>query len=778
MVMVEKRDGKLKEFSPFRILEVITRAYKDIYDEITTEIENEIKDVSDRVVIRIESLNKETIGVEEIQDIVINELNKINRKVGRAYKKYRIMREEIREKNSQKEKFYKEILQTTNVDNDNANVDQYSFSGRKYRIADNEQKMFAMRNLISPEVREAFEDGYIYIHDASSYAIGDHNCLFADLPRLLNNGFSTRNGDVRPANSFSTACQLVAVIFQVQSQIQYGGVASCGIDFELEPFAHKSFVKLFKEGLFEKDYITENNYNKLKDGEDVKSNDGEKIDCINIHIDNHELNDKFPMAYDYALRHLEKEGKQSAQGLFHNLNTLESRAGSQVPFTSLNYGRNTSTYGKLINKWLLNASIDGIGKHNRTSIFPISIFQYKKGVNDKKGTPNYELKRKAIESLSKRIYPNWGNGDWTENIDDPDDYTTFFSTMGCRTLLGKDRHTGSYSKIGRGNISPITINLAKLGIEHGICLGKRNTPDIEGFFKDLDRVLNITEKGLVDRYKYICSQSPKSATFMYNNGTIKDYDKCVQDVSEAIKHGTNAVGLIGVAEMCIAMFGKHHGESLESYQFALEVIKHMSAFTKEAADRNDMNFSLYFTPAENCCKTMRNTLYNEYGEIKGVTNNKFLTNSIHIPVYYQCDAYSKLLMESPFTKYGTGGCITYIELDTNAVNNPDGLEKLIDFAMAINIPYLALNFPIDTCDECGYSSQINSEDCPVCGSNKIQRLKRVTGYLTTDYRNFNEGKIDEVEQRVVHTIYNPETKPITDYAKKILKENGIEVPEV
>lgn len=777
-MQVLKRDGRIKDFSEIRILEVITRAYKDVYSEDLSNYNEEIKQVVNNVTERILNLKEDPVSVEKIQDIVINELNKVNRKVGRAYKKYRIKREEIREKNSAKEKFYKEILQTSNVDNDNANVDQYSFSGRKYRIADNEQKTFALRNLIDPEVREAFEDGYIYVHDLSSYAIGDHNCLFADLPRLLANGFKTRNGDVRPANSFSTACQLVAVIFQVQSQIQYGGVASCGIDFELEPYAHKSFVKLFKEGLFEKDYITENSYKKLKDGENVKSIEGQQIDCQNIHIDNTELNEMFPKAYDYALRHLEKEGSQAAQGLFHNLNTLESRAGSQVPFTSLNYGRNTSTYGRLISKWLLNASIDGIGKNHRTSIFPISIFQYKKGVNDKPGTPNYDLKRKALESLSKRIYPNWGNGDWTENIDDPNDYTTFFSTMGCRTLLGKDRFTNSYSKIGRGNISPITINLPKLGIEHGICLGKRDKADIEGFYEDLDRILKITEKGLIDRFNYISSQSPKSATFMYENGTIRDYDKCETDVKEAMKHGTNAIGLIGVAEMCIAMFGKHQGESLEAYKFALEVIEHMYDFMKEAGERNDLNFSLYFTPAENCCKTMRNTLYNEYGELEGITTNKFLTNSVHIPVYYQCDAYSKILMESPFTKYGTGGNICYVELDTNAVHNLDGLEKLIDFAMAVNIPYLALNFPIDTCDDCGYSSQINTETCPVCGSSKIQRLKRVTGYLTTDYRHFNEGKIDEVEKRVVHTTYNPEVEPIVEYAKKVLKERGIEIPEI
>lgn len=758
---VIKRDGRIKDFDQARIKEAIRKAYMDIYNGSEEKFGDEYEYLLTMILDELTDIRKEAVTIEEIQDVIIKELMEVNPIVGKCYSDYRNKRNEERERNSSKEKFYAEILKTTNVDNDNANVDQYSFSGRKYRIADNEQKLYALRNLIDPKVRKAFEDGYIYIHDLSSYAIGDHNCLFADLPTLLNNGFRTRNGDVRPANSFRTACQLVAVIFQVQSQIQYGGVASCGIDFELEPFAHKSFVKLFREGLMEKGY------------ESVREEDME-----NIHIDNMNLKEIYPDAYDYAVRHLEEEGKQSAQGLFHNLNTLESRAGSQVPFTSLNYGRNTSTYGQLINKWLLNASLDGIGKHNRTSIFPISIFQYKKGVNDKPGTPNYELKRKAIESLSKRIYPNWGNGDWTENIDDPDDYTTFFSTMGCRTLLGKDRHTGSYSKIGRGNISPITINLAKLGLECGIALGQREEADLTKFFMELDRILDITEKGLVDRYNYIASQNPKSASFMYQNGTIKDYDKVGTDVREAIKHGTNAVGLIGMAECCKALFGVHHGENLAAYQFALKVIKHMSNFTKEAAERNNMNFSLYFTPAENCCKTMRNTLYNQYGKVSGVTENKFLTNSIHIPVYHQCDAYSKLLMEAPFTKYGTGGCITYIELDNNAVHNPDALEKLIDYAMAINIPYLAINFPIDTCNDCGYSSQINTDECPVCGSANIERLKRVTGYLTTDYRNFNEGKIDEVEQRVKHTDFNPITIPICEFAKEELERNGVKVPDM
>lgn len=752
-MQIRKRDGRIKDFDIDRIKNAIQKACEDVFEII--DIEQVVHDVT----CKLENKKTDIIDIEFIQDTILKVLYIHNRKVHKAYKQYREDRNEQREKSSKKEKFYSEILLCENIDNDNANVDQYSFSGRKYRIADMEQKGHALRNLISKEVKKGIEKGYIYQHDISSYSIGDHNCLFSDNAKLINEtGFETRNGDVRPANSFSTACQQLAVIFQVQSQSQFGGVASVGVDFELEQSAHKSFIKYFQEGFIEK-YELECEINKDK-----------------IHIDSIALKDRYFKAYDYAIRHLEKEGRQATQGLYHNLNTLESRAGSQVPFTSLNFGRNTSTYGKLINKWLLEASINGIGKFHRTSIFPIGIFQYKKGTNDKEGTPNYELKRKAIESMSKRIYPNWANGDWKQNIEDPNDYRTFFATMGCRTLLGKDVHTGSYIKTGRGNVSPVTIILPKLGLDYGIKLGKREMADIKGFMKKLDEILLLTRKALIDRYEYICNQSPKSAIFMYKNGTMMDTDKCNETVRDAIKHSTNAIGIIGMAECCHALFGKHHGESLESYKFALDVVKYIDAFCTKSTEELQMNFSTYFTPAENLCKTAKDTLELYYGKIEGVTDRPYLTNSIHIPVWHQIDAYSKLLLEAPFTQYGKGGCITYVELPTNAVNNPDGLERLIDYAMDLNIPYLAVNFPIDTCDKCGYSSQIDTELCPVCGSDKIQRLKRVTGYLTSDYRKFNEGKISEVHDRVIHEKFNLITIPILEFAKQELISYGIEIP--
>ena len=755
---IRKRDGRIKEYDNQRIKCAVEKAFIDVYGSINGHQEN-IYLVVSSVASVLMNIEKDIIDIENIQDLVQKALYKYDRKVYKSYKEYREYRNEERIKRSKKERFYNEILNCSNIDNDNANVNQHSFSGRKYRIADYEQKEHALRNLISKKSRKAFEEGLIYHHDLSSYSIGEHNCLFADNLRLLSNGFKTRNGDVRPANSFSTACQQLAVIFQIQSQSQFGGVASCGIDWELEPFVHKSFIKKYKEGWFEK-------YN-----EECRLEDKD----INIDSDVCKSHEK---AYDYAIRHLEKEGKQATQGLYHNLNTLESRAGSQVPFTSINFGRNTSTYGRLISKWLLDASIEGIGKYNATSIFPIGIYQYKRGVNDKEGTPNYDLKMKAIKSMCMRIYPNWVNGDWQSNIEDENDYTTFASTMGCRTMIGKDIHTGSYSKIGRGNISPITIILPKLGLDYGTKLEKRDVADLEGFWKALDETLIITRDSLIDRYEYICNQSIKSSQFMYENGTIMDYDKCVNSVREAMKHGTNGIGIIGMAECLIALFGKHHGECEESYKFALEVVKHIDTFCTNATQEYQMNFSTYFTPAESLCKTARNTLALYYGEVEGVTDRPYLTNSIHIPVWFDIDAYSKMILEAPFTKYGKAGCITYVELSTNAVNNPKGIEKLIDFGMSLGIPYLAFNFPIDTCQKCGYSSQIKDDMCPVCGSESIQRLKRVTGYLTTDYRNFNEGKIAEVNDRVTHEKFNQVIIPSLEVAKNELLLNGIEIPKL
>ena len=342
--------------------------------------------------------------------------------------------------------------------------------------------------------------------------------------------------------------------------------------------------------------------------------------------------------------------------------------------------------------------------------------------------------------------------------------------------MGYDRFTGKYTINGRGNLSPITIILPKIGLDYGIKLGKRNKADTEGFFKELDRITDLVAKELVTRTEYMMSQSPKSAPFIYNNNLVLDSDKSrgKNNVKETIKHGSNAIGILGMAECCIAMFGKHHGESVEAYKFALKVVRFIYDKCKKYSEQYNLNFGTYFSPAENLCKTACETLKLYYGEIDGVTSRKYLSNSIHIPVYYPIDAYTKIALEAPFTQYGTAGCITYVEMDNSSIQNQEAIEKLIDYAMDMNIPYFAINFPINTCLECGTTYNEDSNICPNCGSDNVEMLKRVTGYITGSYKTaFNEGKQQEAEQRVVHTIFNPNTIPVLKQAYKELEEMEI-----
>lgn len=732
---VRKRDGRTEPFSKIKIVKAVWGAMEEVgccNKKLAIDISN-----------RIANKNKECLDVEEIQDMVEFELMKSSEKTtAKEYIKHRELRNRERKINNGMNKKIEDILLGKNVQNQNANVDENSFSGKKNESSNVLHKEISLEGFMRPEIANAHRESRIYIHDLSEYDIGSHNCLFVDVSKLLSEGFCTRNGDVRPANSFATACQLVAVILQCQSQVQYGGVASAHIDYDLAPYVRKSFDKHYIDGL---KYI-----NGFSDKELEKVRDSIINKATSISDEIYKSNEG---AYLYAVDMLEREGKQAAQGLYHNLNTLESRAGSQVPFSSLNMGTDTSFEGRLVTKWILEASIDGIGRYNLTSIFPISIFKYKKGINDKPGTPNYDLRKLAEKSLSKRIYPNIVNCGFSQNKEEENNPDTEMATMGCRTMMGYDRHGMGYSKTGRGNVCPVTMNLPKIGIKHGICLGERTTPDIDGFWAELDEVLKITETSLVDRFYHVCNQSVNSAPFMYRNGTVADCEMAnFRGVYEAMKHGTLAVGYIGIAEMCQAMFGKDQSEDKRVLEFALSVVKHIYDYCVDASERNNLNFSCYATPAENLCKTYASALREEFGEIKNVTDREYITNSHHVPVWQKVSIFKKLETEAPFCKYPTGGCITYIELESSIMNNTEAISNIIDYAMNLDIPYLAFNFPIDSCLKCGYHGEIEY-NCPKCGNTNISRLRRVTGYLTTDYRNFNKGKIAEVLDRVKHSKY-------------------------
>lgn len=737
---IKKRDGRVEPFNKHKIIEAIGHAMKragqnspEIVEKIADEIANFPADI---------------LEVEQIQDMVEMKLMKSSLKqTAKEYITYREKRSQDRERNSKINRQIENVICGTNVQNSNANIDEISFSGKKFESANILHKNISLNAFMRPETSRAHRESRIYIHDLSEYDIGSHNCLFADLKLLLGQGFSTRNGDVRAANSFSTACQLVAVIFQCQSQVQFGGVASAHIDYDLAPYVKKSFYKHFREGV--KYLVTE------EEKQAICLPDDWYDTCIKTMASiEHPNFNAFPKAKQYAMDMLEKEGRQAAQGLYHNLNTLESRAGSQVPFSSINFGTDTSPEGRLVTRWMLEASLAGIGKYNLTSIFPISIFKYKKGVNDKPGTPNYDLRQLAEKSLSHRIYPNIVNCDFSQNEETPGDPDTECATMGCRTMMGRDRHGLGYSKIGRGNVCPTTMNLPKIGIRHGICLGEREVADIAGFWQELDEVLALTETSLVDRFYHICAQPVQCAPFMYQNGTVADYKEAnFKGVYESMKHGTLAMGYIGIAEMCQALFGKDHSEDPKVHDFALSVVAHIYQWAKDASERHNLNFGCYATPAESLCRTYAKALRDEFGVLPHITDREYITNSHHVPVWQKVSINKKLETEAPFCKYATAGCITYIELESAVMQNQKAIASIVDYAMSLDIPYLAFNFPIDTCLKCGYQGEIEY-NCPRCGNTEIQRLRRVTGYLTSDFRRFNQGKIAECLDRVKHSNYS------------------------
>lgn len=623
-----------------------------------------------------------------------------------------------------------EKIKATDVQNQNANVDEHSFGGRIGETADIVMKRYALDNCMSEMARNNHLNNEIYIHDLSHYAVGDHNCLSIPFDDLLAKGFNTRQTDIRPAQSVSTAFQLVAVIFQLQSLQQFGGVSATHLDWTMIPYVRKSFYKHYKEA------------GKYIDG----LNDEFLNDEYNYAVE-HDLSitDEFfydiftNRAYKYAYDMTEKEVYQAVEGLYHNLNTLQSRSGNQLPFTSINYGTCTLPEGRLVTKALLDVSIKGLGKFHKTSIFPCGIFQVMSGVNKEPNTPNYDLFQLALRSTAQRLYPNYANVDWSGNAGyDRNDPRTYFSTMGCRTANGWDINGLGQQKDGRGNICPVTIILPTLAMESN---------GVEEFMGLLDTKIHEAKDMLIERFEYICSQNPLSGKFMYENGLMVGYDG--KDIRSALKHGTLAVGQLGLAECLQILIGCDHTEPR-----GMELAKRIEQLFKdrcaEFKEQYKLNFGVYYTPAENLCYTAMQKFKEKYGVIPNVSDKEYFTNSMHVPVWKDVSIFEKIDIESQLTGYSSAGCITYIELDSGIKNNLEALEKIVIYAMDKDIPYFAVNVPVDTCLNCGYTDELGNV-CPMCGGTDIQRLRRVTGYLTGNYKTaFNKGKQQEVEMRIKH----------------------------
>jgi ribonucleoside-triphosphate reductase len=701
MLQVKKRNGILVPFDKERIINAINKAFIEVdgalYEDDTAN------DIADEIKYAVKTSN-DVVSVEKIQDMVEDYLMKSERRdVAKEYIRYRYKREIARKGQDDFIKAFSAKIQGSDIENQNANVDEMSFGGRVGAASDLQMKKYALDYLVSNKSRVNHENNRIYIHDLNAYAVGMHNCLSIPFDDLLVKGFNTRQTDVRPAGSVNTAFQLVAVIFQLQSLQQFGGVSATHLDWTMVPYVRKSFYKHFNDGLVYVEHTL---------SMDDRLNSTLPIDS--------EIYKEYPSAYQYAIDMTERETHQAVEGMYHNLNTLQSRSGNQLPFTSINYGTCTLPEGRMVIKALLEVSIEGLGRLHKTSIFPCGIFQCAKGINRAPGDPNYDLFRIALKSTALRLYPNYANVDWSGNAGyDKNDPKTYFSTMGCRTANGFDINGLGQQKDGRGNICPVTIIMPTLAMEakkYWETMPSGDDSCVETFIDFLDQAINDAKDMLLERFEYICSQPAESAKFMYENGLMAGYDGI--STRSALKHGTLAMGQLGLAETLQILIGKDHTTE-EGMKLAKRIEQLFKDRCAEYKEKYQLNFGVYFTPAENLCYTAMTKFKNKYGIIPNVSDKEYFTNSIHVPVWKQMSPFDKIDIESQLTGYSSAGCITYVELDSGMENNIDALETLVNYAMNHDIPYFAINVPNDTCLKCGYTGEFNDK-CPMCGSEDIQ----------------------------------------------------------
>lgn len=745
MKNVIKRDGTVVSFDGSKIVNAICSAM-----ERTVSVDRALAaHIAERI-----SAIEEDKSVEEIQDLVESCLMASDRKdVAKEYVRYRYKREAIRNNTHEFLASLKPKIEALDVQNQNANVDERSFGGRVGEATNEMMRQYALNFCMSDMARRNHLNNEIYTHDLSSYPIGDHNCMSIPYDDLLANGFNTRQTDIRPAGSVNTAFQLVAVVAQLQSLQEFGGVSATHLDWTMVPYVRKSFYKHYLDGmkyiggLDEREMAWNLNHGYAFDPKEKAITDW----VYQQHQDE----------YKYAMDMTERELKQAVEGMFHNLNTLQSRSGNQLPFTSINFGTCTLPEGRMVIRALLTGSIAGVGKLHRTPIFPCSIFQCKAGVNRRPGDPNYDLFLLALESTAKRLYPNYANCDWSGNAGyDPNDPRTYFSTMGCRTANGWDINGFGQLKDGRGNICPVTIILPTLAAEVKQklkpCWPQGTTVWMDGdverivqeFMELLDQKIHEAKEQLLERFEYICRQSPASARFMYENHIMAGYNP-EEGIRSALKHGTLAIGQLGLAEALQILIGADH-----TTPEGMELAKRIEGLFRQRCDefkqKYHLNFGVYYSPAENLCFTAMKQFQKKYGSIPNVSDHDFFTNSMHVPVWKSIDIFEKIDIESQLTGYSNAGCITYVELPSSVQHNIPALETIVNYAMDKDIPYFAINVPNDTCLDCGFTGEFNNS-CPACGSRHIQQLRRVTGYLSGDYKTaFNKGKQEETEMRVKH----------------------------
>lgn len=730
---VVKRDGRVVGYNDEKIKAAIRKAM------LQTEM-GEDESLIHKITDRISMSGNERMTVEEIQDRVELELMKSPRKeVAKRYIAYRDQRNIARRAKTRD--MFLEIIETKSNDitRENANMNTDSPAGMMMKFASETTKPFVDDYLLSHEAREAVRNGYLHIHDKDYYPTKSLTCVQHPLDNILLHGFTAGHGESRPAKRIETASIIGCISLETAQNEMHGGQAIPAFDFYLAPFVRSSYIEEVKQV-------------EAFDGQDHSS-------LYDVEIHDYE---KKPLeglsgeerVKQHAINKTVGRVHQAMEAFIHNMNTIHSRGGNQVVFSSINYGTDTSAEGRCIIRELLNSTYEGVG-NGATAIFPIQIWKKKRGVSYLPEDRNYDLYKLACKVTARRFFPNFVNLDAPFNyhekwdINDPKRYEYEVATMGCRTRVFENRF-GEKTSIGRGNLSFSTINIVRIAIECMNILDKEER--IRRFFGKLDEVLDITARQLCDRYDFqktaLAKQFPLLMTRLWRGSeNLKPGDT----IESVINQGTLGIGFIGLAECLVALTGKHHGEDADSQALGLRIVSHMRSRANEYSEKFQHNFSVLATPAEGLSGKFTKADRKTFGVIPGITDKVYYTNSNHVPVYYHCSPRHKAEVEAPYHELTRGGHIFYVEIDGDATHNPEAISDIVDLMDKYNIGYGSVNHNRNRCMHCGYEdAQENLEECPKCGSHAIDKLQRITGYLVGTTDRWNSAKLAELNDRIVH----------------------------
>ena len=730
---VVKRDGRVVGYNEEKIKAAIRKAM------LHTEL-GEDESLINKITDRIGFSGHERMTVEEIQDMVELELMSSPRKeVAKRYIAYRDQRSIARRAKTRD--MFNEIIEAKNNDitRENANMNTDSPAGMMMKFASETTKPFVDDYLLSAEAREAVRHGYIHIHDKDYYPTKSLTCVQHPLDNILNYGFIAGHGESRPAKRIETASVIACISLETAQNEMHGGQAIPAFDFYLAPFVRSSFIEEIE------------NLAKLYGRDLSHLHNTEFGDYLRCDLDGLEGDERI---LQHAINRTVSRVHQAMEAFIHNMNTIHSRGGNQVVFSSINYGTDTSAEGRCIIRELLNSTYEGVG-NGATAIFPIQIWKKKRGVSYLPEDRNYDLYKLACKVTARRFFPNFVNLDATFNVhedwkaDDPKRYLHEVATMGCRTRVFENRY-GEKTSVGRGNISFTTVNIVRIAIE---CMNIRDRQErIDAFFNRFDRVLEIAARQLCDRYDFqktaLVKQFPLLMSKLWNHTEGLKPEDTIESV---INQGTLGLGFIGLAECLVALTGKHHGESDESQALGLRIIGHMRSRANEFSERYGHNFSVLATPAEGLAGKFTSKDRKSFGEIPGVTDKIYYTNSNHVPVYYHCSPRHKAEIEAPYHELARGGHIFYVEIDGDATHNPEAISDIVDLMDRYNIGYCSVNHNRNRCMNCGYEdASADLQECPHCGSRAIDRLQRITGYLVGTTDRWNNAKLAELNDRIVH----------------------------